>query len=370
MLNHLLRVYLAAAIIAVLALAVAIAVQVRDTADAAVNCHHISGPFHTRGARVYSATGARYIPYGLNVVGIGHALDSTTAERDMAVIDAAAHGWCANTVRLQVNQDQLVTSSGHINRAFLSALQGEVAHAESLGLMVAINDQAQNDGVPWETMPTFRSRVLWDSMTYHYGHDPRVIFDLFNEPSLGKLHVRDSWAFWRNGGRALGRVYWGMESLAKRIRARGGHNLLWIEGAHTGGSLAGVGSHRLRHVFPLMYAEHRPPTPRTAPSWNHTFGYLAARGIAPVVDGEWTNYARAGAPWACWDNAPVTVPRWHNYLTRMGIGEIATKMSKGQLIESPNLDDPTRIKSNWSCTDGLDQGAGHQIMVWFQRRNG
>jgi hypothetical protein len=30
--------------------------------------------------------------------------------------------------------------------------------------------------------------------------------------------------------------------------------------------------------------------------------------------------------------------------------------SKNQLIESTNLNDPARFGSNWSCSDGLDQG--------------
>jgi hypothetical protein len=49
---------------------------------------------------------------------------------------------------------------------------------------------------------------------------------------------------------------------------------------------------------------------------------------------------------------------------------IVTKMTPGQLIESPSLDDPTRLRSDWSCTTGRDQGAGNQIRNWFTLHNG
>jgi hypothetical protein len=99
------------------------------------------------------------------------------------------------------------------------------------------------------------------------------------------------------------------------------------------------------------------------------FGYIATRGHAPVVEGEWADYARANAPWACWDNAPVSAPRFLRYLRARQFGLIITQMVKGQLLESTNLDDPTRFRSNWSCTDGLDQGAGQLVRQWLVQQN-
>ena len=46
-----------------------------------------------------------------------------------------------------------------------------------------------------------------------------------------------------------------------------------------------------------------------------------------------------------------------------------TRLVRNQLIESTNLNDPTRFRSNWSCPDGLDQGVGHQAHQWFIRQN-
>jgi hypothetical protein len=162
-----------------------------------------------------------------------------------------------------------------------------------------------------------------------------------------------------------------MQQLASRLRVHDhAANLFWVEGPHVGGKLDQAWAHRLAGVGPLEYAEHRPPGAHTPAQWTDIFGYLAVRNLAPVVEGEWADYARTDASWACWDDARTSVPAWLNYLARHRIGMIVTKMVQGQLIESPNVDDPTRIKSNFSCTTGLDQGAGHQIMTWFTRRNG
>ena len=90
---------------------------------------------------------------------------------------------------------------------------------------------------------------------------------------------------------------------------------------------------------------------------------------APVVEGEWP-ITPGTTHRACWDNAPVSAPRFLNYLQARGFGLIMTMLVKGQLIQTANLNDPTRFRSNWSCTSGLDQGVGHQAQQWFIRQNG
>jgi hypothetical protein len=82
------------------------------------------------------------------------------------------------------------------------------------------------------------------------------------------------------------------------------------------------------------------------------------------------DYVRPRAPWACWDNAPASAPRFLKYLQARGFGLILTLLVKGQLIETGNLNDPTRFRNDWSCTAGLDQGVGQQAQRWFVRQNG
>jgi Cellulase (glycosyl hydrolase family 5) len=333
---------------------------------AAATCQHERGPFHVSGIVVTGPTG-RYIPYGINITGLAHPDYAAQLGQDEARIDAAAVYWCANTVRFQVRQANLVSTTGHVNQAFLDAVTTEVRFAEARGLVVVLNLQWQLDGRKLvESMPTQRSKAFWGSVAFRFGKDPDVIFDIYNEPDQLTLC---GWAFWHDGGVCRGTRYLGMQALADYVRARAG-NLFWIEGTAAGSFLNKAWQYRITGDGPLEYSEHRPPGAHQYSTWDAEFGYLASRGLAPVVEGEWADYARSHAPWACWDNAPVSAPRFLNYLQAHKFGLIMTLLVKGQLIESENLNDPTHFGSNWSCTDGLNQGVGHQAQQWFFRQNG
>ena len=355
---------------AAIALAVTVSVALGvagPTASAqAATCHHERGPFHVSGAAVRGSTG-RYIPYGISIVGLAHTGYASLVAQDKADITAAADDWCANTVRLQVRQANLVSISGHVSQAFLSAVTTEVRFAEARGLVVVLNLQWQLDGDSLlESMPTHRSEAFWSSLASHFGRDPDVVFDIYNEP---EQHAACGWAFWHDGGVCHGRKYLGMQALADYVRARAS-NLFWVEGIGAGSTLSGAWRYHITGDGPLEYSEHRPPAPHQPGTWDSEFGYLANSGHAPVLDGEWADYARPRAPWACWDNAPVSAPRFLRYLQAHRFGLIVTQLIKGQLIESPDLNDPTRFRSNWSCTSGLNQGVGHQAQQWFIRQNG
>lgn len=366
---------LALAVVLLTALAALLIPLAPARAAATPTCQHITGPFHTRGNVVTGAGRARYVPYGINVVGLAHPLTvaqrterpllTGTVSSDEQIMQAAATFWCANTVRDQIEQDYLVNADGTINKTFLAAIESEVSYARGLGLVVVLNCQTQlTKAHAREFMPTRLTYAFWDSLAYHYRGDPGVVFDLLNEPTFIQ------WSQWRNGGTSNGVRFYGMQQLADRIRGHdGARNLLWVEGPHTGGSLQYAWQHRLSGVYPLEYVEHRPAGPHTAARWRTLFGYLATSHLAPVVEGEWADYARTNAPWTCWDDAPQAVPAFLRYLGNHAIGAVVTKMTPGQLIESASLTDPTRIKANWACRDGLNEGAGNQIRNWFSRHN-
>jgi len=342
------------------------------TAVQAGPCQAISGPFHMRGAEILNAQNQRYIPYGIGIVGLAHDLYAGTVQRDEDQIAAAQQAWCANTVRLQVSQDRLINGRGfdptklHLNQTFLAAVKQEIQYARGLGLMVVLNLQTQTDADVDQTLtePTKRAVFFWRKMAKKFGNDPGVVFDLFNEPGWVS-----TWAQWRNGFVHHGIVYVGFQRLAEAVRAAGAKNILWLEGMRWGGTLEGVWRHRVKGVGPLMYAEHRPPKPHTVASWRGTFGYLAERNLAPVVVGEWAQYARSDAPWACWDDAPRAVRRWLDYLASIEVGVVANKLAPGQLIQSTDYTDPTVFKSDWRCETGLNEGAGLRIMTWFHQQD-
>ena len=332
----------------------------------AAACHHEKGPFRVSGTVVTGSTG-RYIPYGINLTGLAHTDYAAKVAQDEAGIVAAADDWCANTVRFQVRQANLVGPAGHVIRAFLDAVTTEVHFAEAHDLVVVLNLQWQQDNAALvESMPTRRSEAFWGSLAAHFGTDPNVMFDIFNEPAQ---RAPCGWAFWRNGGVCRGYRYLGMQALADYVRARAS-NLFWIEGISAGSLLNEAWRYHITGDGPLEYSEHRPPGVHQPRTWDAEFGYIARSGHAPVVEGEWADYARPNAPWACWDNAPVSAPRFLSYLRARGFGLIMTLPVKGQLIETGNLNDPTRFRSNWSCTAGLDQGVGQQAQQWFIQQNG
>jgi hypothetical protein len=331
----------------------------------AAACHHARGPFHVSGTVVSGSTG-RYIPYGISLTGLAHTDYAARVAQDEAVVTAAADDWCANTVRFQVRQANLVSTTGHVDQAFLAAVTTEVRFAEARGLVVVLNLQWQLDRASLvESMPTQRSEAFWGSLASHFGRDPEVVFDIYNEPAQ---RAPCGWAFWHYGGVCRGTRYIGMQALADYVRARAS-NLFWVEGISAGSFLNEAWRYRITGDGPLEYSEHRPPAPHQYSTWDSEFGYIANSGHAPVVEGEWADYARASAPWACWDDAPVSAPRFLNYLRARGFGLIVTQVIRGQLLETADPDDPARFHSNWSCTDGLDQGVGHQAQQWFIRQN-
>jgi hypothetical protein len=339
-----------------------------STTTASTTCATAQGPFRDDGTKVLASNGTTFIPYGITVPGLAHSDYQNWTSADDAQIQATAQDWCANTVRLQVSQDTLVGSDGSTyNKTFLAAIEAEVSLAESYGLVVVINAQTQDAGN--EPGPTHATHVFWNDIIGVYGKDPQVVFDLFNEPHVNAGSTAADWKAWQVGGTFNGTYYLGMQTLLNYVRADGATNLVWVEGPFTASTLAQVKSYPITGG-PLMYAIHHPAGAHNSSVWWADFGYLVKDGIAPVVDGEWTNYASTKSE--CWSDAPTTVPAFLKYLGNHGIGMTAWKLVPGVLLASSSYTDPTQIvASSWGCNNsGLNQGAGSQILNWYESHNG
>jgi hypothetical protein len=354
-------------------------------------CGQATGPFTVHGTSVLDGSGKSFVSYGLTVAGLqGPAWASATAD-DLLEIAAAAQDWCANTVRLQVDQDSLIGAKGTgFNPAYLTAIENEVSLAEHYGLVVVINDET-NYSAPAvrnsELEPTPATATFWKDLAKVYGKDPQVIFDLFNEPRAYSPSMSDAqeWHLWLDGGSYDGVTYpFGMAALAAYVRTTlGARNLFWIEGPDYSASFAGMTAEgALLKVSGVVYAVHHPAGDPDLGSWQDDFGFLIAEGIAPVVEGEWTNYepspttAATSARSSCWPTAPTAVPAFLTYLTQEEIGLNAYTLQPGYLIQSySDLAEPTTINANtWSCQSGSEaqpnQSAGAAILTWFQQQNG
>ncbi len=355
------------------------------------SCGTASGPFTVQGTQVLDRDGKVFVSYGITVPGLQGLDWRDFGQLDLAKIAATAGDWCANTVRLQLNQDNLLSPEGTgLDRAYLTAIEAEVSAAERQHLVVVLNDNTEfaSPAVSHaQRGPTQATEVFWKDLAAVYGDDPQVIFDLFNEPRTYSPGMTQAqvWRLWHDGGVFRGVSYpFGMAQLAGYVRdTLRAQNLFWIEGPDISSSFAGMVSQgALLQVSGVVYALHHPAGPHDASTWDADFGYLVTTGAAPVVDGEWTNYepAPAAGPAAprssCWQDAPVTVPAYLKYLAAHGIGLNVYQLQPGYMIKSyRDMSDPTTIDAGtWSCLPSLEprpgQGAGSLVQAWFRQQNG
>ena len=335
-------------------------------------CRHAAGPFRVSGTRVLGANGKAFVPYGITVTGLALADFKELIPLDDAKIKATASFWCANTVRLQISQDTLVGPKGNsISNALLLAIAGEVKLALKSHLVVVLN--AQTEDVGDEPAPTRATAAFWRLLSQLYGHNPQVIFDLFNQPRIetqARCGLPADWSCWLTGEHFQGKYYLGMQTLVNDVRADGAKNLLWAEGPCYANSLAGLGDHRIKGRN-IVYAYQHPHGLHDKAQWYTDFGWLLARHVAPVVNAQWSNYAANKSE--CWPDAPKAVPAYLRYLQAHGIGMTAFGLKEGQLIKTKNLDDPTHIytkgRFKWRCVNSLDEGIGTAIRDWYRSRN-
>ena len=354
------------------------------------SCGKAVGPFSVHGTRVLGAEGKLFVSYGITVPDMQGPHWANFVTLDLEKIAAIADDWCANTVRFQLDEDNLIGPNGtSYNPAYMKAIEAMVAEAESDRLVVVLNDStefAPNEESLYQRGPTLVTETFWKDMTAHYGHDPQVIFDLFNEPRMyhPAMSLAEKWALWLNGGEFAGVFYpIGMAQLAAYVRnILRAQNLFWVEGPRYSLGFAGmVSEHAVLHVSGVVYAAHHTIGAINPNVWYAEFGYLILTGVGPVVDGEWTNYEPAPARWyapapgSCWPDATTMVPVYLRYLYRLGIGLNVYQLQPGYLIKSwNNLGDPTTINPRtWSCLQNSepqpDQGAGQLIMDWFIKHN-
>jgi hypothetical protein len=198
------------------------------------------------------------------------------------------------------------------------------------------------------------------------------------------MSLAQEWQLWLNGGTYQGVNYpFGMAQLAAYVRTTlGARNLFWIEGPNFSASFAGmVQQHAVLHVSGVVYSLHHPAGQPGPTAWNDDIGYLVTDGIAPVVDGEWTNYEPAPTAAAqpqrtsCWSDAPAAVPQFLRWLAQYSIGLNAYQLQPGFLIRSySNLALPTTMNAKtWTCQSTQEaepgQGAGSEVLAWFQQQN-
>jgi hypothetical protein len=256
----------------------------------------------------------------------------------------AAHAWGANAVRFQILQDKLVGAAGHgHSQGYMADIRRLVTYALHQNLTVILNAQTEvSMGFAGnENLPSQATFSFWRYMAQYYRDDPRVIFDLFNEPRFC------DWQQW----------YAAFQPLVTNLRDIGVHNQLWVEGLWWGSTLAGV---PLLHGQGIVYSFHHPgsPWPWQEPvgpgTWDQAFGYLS-RAHIPVVDGEFVNFMGG----YYWPRSTQMVSEYLRYLHTHHIGVVAWSLQAGIMTATNTL----------TSAVSEPQGAGRLIWRYFHGRS-
>jgi hypothetical protein len=222
-------------------------------------------------------------------------------------------------------------------------------------------------------MPTQSALSFWNLIAAHYAANPRVFFDLYNEPRLTVTQTGGDpellWSIWRNGGTVGGMTYVGMQSLVDGIRATGSSNITIAEGILWATSLLGIPQWSLSGTN-IAYGI-KPDLSGTAvgpQSWYADFGSVA--GQVPVFPQEFDSNVSSGT---CQPNAPTLLPSLLSYLATLQLGLVDYSMDPGNAaINASNYQLPTSYPSSTiSCvpntqTDPLNLiGNGVDLQNWF-----
>jgi Cellulase (glycosyl hydrolase family 5) len=361
---------------------------------------------HTRSAltvvgnHMVDSRGDIFVPYGISLVGgpENHRW-AWTEKGAVAQVIASHRFWHANAVRIQVSEALLFgrpTPGYDYNRAFAASVNRLVCRILGQGQIPIINDTtlftARSRG------PTQQTVRFWRFMSQRYGDRLPVIFDLFNEPRLGRnprtkrfVRLRQVWRVWERGGRLAGKKYLGMQALVDTIRIRERvHNVIWAEEPWYLDPeklpTSELPEHLLRGLD-IVYAFHKVGLDDRSRSFR-ALAAVAARGI-PLVDSEWSQFAATDRPWECQDDARAGVPRFLRFLRQVPIGLVVWSLQPGALVKGqPGVDTvndgndfrfttnpydlatPNVMRPGYGCNPvSRGQGAGALVQSFFAQYN-
>jgi aryl-phospho-beta-D-glucosidase BglC (GH1 family) len=221
---------------------------------------------------------------GLNVPSLEW---SNTGEFVFRSARVALEEWNANCVRLPLSQDRWFgRAEGQKDKG--QDYQDTVAEVVNLvtnrkGYVVL--DLHWSNAGEWgkrmaqHKMPDQHSAAFWKDLAGRYRGNPRVLFDLYNEP-------RDvDWKTWRDGGTVTedGVTYQspGMQGLVDTIRKRGAKNVIIAGGLDWGYDLTGILNGYALKDPNVVYSAHIYPWKT---EWEQKVGRVA--DTYPVFIGE------------------------------------------------------------------------------------
>jgi hypothetical protein len=231
-------------------------------------------------------------------------------------------------------------------------------------------------------------------MSQRYGNRFPVIFDIFDEPRLGRnprtdhfIRPAQVWRVWQNGGKIAGKKYVGMQDLVDTIRVKQkAGNVIWAEQPWYLDAEMLRTAELPQHVLQgqdIAYAFHHVTLDENSGSFKALAG-VAAQGL-PLVDSEWSQFAADLRPWECQPNAYKGVPQYLSFVQQAAIGLMAWSLQPGALVKGTpgeltvhdgndtefttnprDLATPNTIEQGYGCDKAsLGQGAGALIQAFF-----
>lgn len=182
--------------------------------------------------------------------------------------------WGANVVRIALNQGFWLSGSSVHDPSYAAIIDQQIAWAEDAGLDVILDlhwsDRGDFGHTPeQQRMADANSVTFWTEVATRYGDDPKVLFELYNEPH------DVSWSVWRDGGSSgEGWDAVGMQTLYDTVRATGTDNLVIIGGLDWAYDLSGLPGNEI-DGYNIMYATHPYDYANKQPEhWQADWAYL------------------------------------------------------------------------------------------------
>lgn len=317
---------------------------------------------HVKGNHLVSANGKATRLLGVDVPGTENACVKSPHVSRVPLTKAEAETiakWGANAARVTLNEDCWLGVNGlparYSHEHYQSSIEQWVRDLNSAGMVAVLDLQwsapgsipATHRGVmPDET----HSVKFWSEVAGQFKSDPGVIFDIFNEPELGKTSPTEAdWTCWRNGctvgnvnvctaathvthvkGACAAESFKtaGMQQLLDTIRRAGARQPVMVGGLHWSGGPCG--SHDPGNRGTCLWLKYRPTDPdhQIAVSF-HTYNWSQCNRITcwdktvlpvardfPVITGELgekqcsATYVRAYMQWADQHDISYLVWSW------------------------------------------------------------
>ncbi len=217
----------------------------------------------------------------------------------------------ADSVRIQVAQDGMDPQGQYFTPEFRDRAIGAICAARGAGLtvIVSVQDEPQTGARDVATdLPSYATQRVWRELAPVFGQDRGVLFELFNEPHIGRqADVPVSTADWQAWASA-------MNDTIHLVRTLGASNVLVADGLEYAEELAGA-PQLDDPLHQVIYAAHpyaHNEADQTEAVWKNKFGDFSQ--TSPVMISEW------GIGYFCNSNTATAARKLLQYLQDRGIG--------------------------------------------------